>query len=332
MVRAWSALLLLFAALFAASAAAAEPPRPPVQSATLPPAAQAESLFEQGRKLAGQGRHAEACPYFAESERLDHGVGTLLNLAECHEKSGLLATAWAEYRRSAAEAGALGQVDRAQIAREREIALQPLLTHLALTLPPQGLPPGAEVHRDGVLVSPWLWSSPYPVEPGDHAVLVAAPGKIDYSTTVRVPRQHVTTFVARIPPLKPRPAPAPKAAAAVVSEPPPPRHPRATAGLILVGVSGAGALVGALFGVHALGLKGDSVGHCNELDRCDDEGTSLRAQAVSSGTASTIAFFAAGAALAGGLVLYATAPSVKGPRASFGVAGGTARVAVEATW
>jgi hypothetical protein len=331
MVRACSALLSLSAALLAAPAAAAGPPRASIQSTPLPPVVQAESLFDQGRKLVIQGRYGEACPYFAESERLDHGVGTLLNLAECHEKNGQLATAWAEYRAAAMEAGGLGQADRAQIAREREVALQPQLAHLALTLPLQGLPPGAEVHRDGVLVSPWLWSSPYPVDPGDHAVLIAAPGRIDYSTTVHVPKLPVMTFVARIPALRARPTPAPKAAAVVI-EPPPPRHPRATAGLLLVGVGGAGALLGALFGVRALGLKGDSSPHCNELDRCDDVGTGLRAQAVSSGTASTIAFVAAGAALAGGLVLYATAPSPMRLRASFGLSGNSASVAMGAAW
>lgn len=331
MDRASPALLSLLLTILPASASASGPPRPPAPGVAPGPASEAESLFDQGRKLVALGRYAEACATFTESERLDHGVGTMLNLADCHEKNGQPATAWAGFRAAAEAASAEGQPDREHIAREREAALQPQLAHLAITVPVP-LPPGAEVHRDGVLVSPWLWGSPVPVDPGDHAVLVSAPGKIDYATTVHVPKQPAMTFVARVPVLQARPAPTRKAAAPAVIAPPPGRHPRATAGLVLVGVSGAGLVVGAIFGVRALGLKGDSAPHCPRGEGCDATGVILRDDAVRAGTASSIAFIAAGTTFVSGLLLYATAPERHGITVSVGLSGTTAGASMGGTW
>src|SRR5687767_9143297 len=48
-------------------------------------AAAATQLFQEGRDLLKQGKHAAACAKLAESQRLDARVGTLLNLADCEE-------------------------------------------------------------------------------------------------------------------------------------------------------------------------------------------------------------------------------------------------------
>src|SRR5271156_1769624 len=87
----------------ASGAARAQAPAPPA-SATDKVAA--EALFEEGRRLVAAGSFADACPKFADSERLDPSGGALLNLASCYEKLGRSATAWVTYREAASAASA----------------------------------------------------------------------------------------------------------------------------------------------------------------------------------------------------------------------------------
>src|SRR5262245_24888909 len=91
----------------------------------------AEDLFRQGRELMEGGNLAEACPKLAESYRLDRALGTLINLAYCHEKQGKSATAWAEFRQAAAEARALRD-DRETFAQKHIAALEAQLPRVRL--------------------------------------------------------------------------------------------------------------------------------------------------------------------------------------------------------
>ena len=75
---------------------------------------------------------------------------------------------------------------------------------------------------------------------------------------------------------------------------------------------GAGAIgigTGVFFGLAAKSKRDDSnAGHCQANDFCDPQGLSLRQDAISAATASTIAFAAGGLALAGGIALFVLAP------------------------
>src|SRR6185369_16874031 len=90
--------------------------------------AAAEALFNHAKQLVKEGKLSEACPKFEESLRLDPGIGTLLYLADCLEKSGKTASAWARFLEAAAAAKAANQADRETKARQRAAALEPKLS------------------------------------------------------------------------------------------------------------------------------------------------------------------------------------------------------------
>ena len=134
--------------------------------------AAAEALFVEARQLASEGRYAEACPKFAESQNLDPATGTLLNLADCYEQAGKTASAWMTWIEAAAEAKARGQTDRERMARQRATALQPKLVYLTIDVPDASQVEGMSVTRNGEPVREALWGTSVP---GDPAPLAALP-------------------------------------------------------------------------------------------------------------------------------------------------------------
>lgn len=139
----------------------------PVCAQTSPPAndrVAAEALFEEGRSLVAAGKVAEACPKFADSQRLDPAPGTLLNLASCWEKLGRTASAWVTYREAASAANALGRSDYVATAQRHADSLAPKLARITVNVP-QAID-GLELRRDGAIVSSIQWGQAVPVDPG----------------------------------------------------------------------------------------------------------------------------------------------------------------------
>lgn len=147
-------------------------------------AAVAEGLYRQARDLMAAGKVDEACPKFAESQRLDPATGTLLNLAACHEKQGKVATAWIEYSDALFAARRDGREDRVDYARQRAAELEPKLSRLTLQIEPGAEHPELALELDGAVLGRAVVGAPMPIDPGNHVVRATAPGKKPWQQTV----------------------------------------------------------------------------------------------------------------------------------------------------
>ena len=293
--------------------------------------AAAEALFNSGRSLAASGKYAEACPKFEASQQLDPGLGTLLNLAECYEKLGKTASAWAEYREAIPLARAAGSKVRLDLATERAAALESRLS--TLTIRAMGgaeEPTGLEVRRDGLPVQPAELGSPIPVDPGPHTIEAAAPGKQKWSATVQI--ADASKLAIEVPQLKPLSEASPLQPAKPIEAPPLDQgaHSGSTQRTlgIVVGAAGVVSLgIGAVFGLGASSKWSDAKSKCSAYPYgCSQESLDDRSSAESKASVATVLFIVGGAAVAGGAVLWLTAGHSQEKNVALGVGPGAAFV------
>ena len=219
----------------------------------------AQALYEDGKRLMGEKKFAEACPKFAESQRLDPGVGTHYALADCYESAGRIATAWAAFIDVESESNAQNRADRAAIAKKRAAALAPRLARIAVAVPDSVRVAGLVVKRDTEELGEGQWGTAVPVDPGRHEVIATAPGKKEWRTSVDVSVEG-KVFPVAVPALEDAPVTSTTATSSATSSStstpptPPPSSGLGTQkilaiGSLVVGVAGVG--LGTFFGVQA---------------------------------------------------------------------------------
>ena len=129
-----------------------------------------------------------ACLKYGESYHLDPQLGTLLHLADCYEKAGKIASAWANFKDAievASRRNWSGQKEpREQLARSRAAALEPRLARLSISV--SSADPALEVLQDERLVGRGTWGSAVPVDPGLHTVSARSPGKRTWARSIEV--------------------------------------------------------------------------------------------------------------------------------------------------
>lgn len=298
--------------------------------------ATAEAVFQEGMSLIKKGNFADACPKFEMSQRVEPAVGTMLYLAECYEKTNRTASAWALFQEAASLAETQKQFERQKTAEARAARLQPRLAWLVIDVPKDALVPGLQIHRNGVPVSPELSGTATPVDPGEVVIDASAPGRLPYSTTVKVAAKARVSVP--IPVLQASPEAAPTAVAApVVAQPesvapapvpPPPTQnpaPPPSSSLApvqaehaspipwIVGGVGVAALgVGTVFGLKAISNANDARDTCPKNICNDAQGPVAADDAHTQATISNVSFVLGGVALATGVVLYFVLPTKHG--------------------
>jgi len=158
---------------------AAASPRVFAQSASV----QAQSLFDEGRKLFQAGKLAEACAAFESSQKLDPAITTLLNLADCREQNHQLATAWGTFVDANRMARDKNNDKLARVASNHAKKLEPRLSKLTISVPADHQVAGLEVLRGSDPVNPASWNHALPIDGGTYTITARAPGHAPWSVT-----------------------------------------------------------------------------------------------------------------------------------------------------
>ncbi|MFO0675949.1 MAG: hypothetical protein U0169_05410 [Polyangiaceae bacterium] len=272
---------------------------PPATSARVE---RAERLFIDAQLHFDAARYPEACARFEESQTLDPKLGTLLNLAFCHELEGKTATARAEFDQGATWAANKGQREREAFAREHLATLERKLSYVAFEVKAR-----EDVERitlDGELLPPAKWGPPVVLDPGTHVLVVTGVGKQAREYKVDVASGPSSEqFLVRELESEARSGDFGPAWTT-------PKVPGATErriGVVLA-VTGLAAVVGGgVTGALTLGMRDEAKSHC-VVNACDARGLEIQSGARGMATASTILFGVGGAAAVGGALVWLLAP------------------------
>lgn len=267
----------------------------------------AQGLFEEGRRLMTEGKLDEACPKLAESQRLDPGGGTVLNLALCHEQQGRIASAWAEFNEALGWAIKDGRENREKLAREHIDKLAPKLSRMTVTPTAEARVPGLQIKIDGVALGEPVWGLSTPTDAGDHVIEASAPHYRVWSETVTM-KGNAATLEVEIPALVPLPPEEDVLIPKPGEEPEQKMSPaRRNAIYISYGTAIAGIGAGAVFTVLTLAKRSDSNSQCQNGDTaCSPEGVRLNNTAITYSWVSTATFGVGIAAAAVGTYLLIT--------------------------
>lgn len=309
--------------------------------------AAARALALEGIRLADAGRCEEAIERLARAERLRHAPVVLGRLGECQIARGRLVEGTETLRKMLREPLPASPPEVVLAARERaQGVLDKTKNRIgALNIVVQGPSDTAHVSVtvDGQPMNAALLEVDRPTDPGDHLIEAVAPGFSTASSRVTVgvgSRQRVVIELVPDPhaalpePASRAPASAPLTASAASSPPIIPAgnderasgdaqsgaeralgEPDHTAAYVAWGAGGVAAAAGSVLGVMAFTRKGDLEDECPD-NLCPASARDRLESARGVGTAATVSFIVAGAAVGLGTVLYFTAEPPAGAETS----------------
>jgi len=277
----------------------------------------------EGRALVKAGKPAEAIPKFIASLAAEPTAVAALNLADCYERIGKLASAHERFVQAETLARQSGDEPRATEARKRAEVVAARLSTITLLPPPAGVKASAWV--DGAPLPEEAWGKPRPYDPGAHEVVLQAADGRRQTKVVRLDEEGTKATV----PFDV------ESSGGVVTEKPKSTRPSTneeaqpntlrTVGFVVGGVGVASLVVGGVTGILALGAKSDLESTCPTYPRCpttqqrDLEDIDSRGHTMA--TISTITLIAGAALLTTGVVLLFVSPSRKTETALRGMTG-----------
>lgn len=301
-----------FSTLFVVMAAAS------YQAEARADAAIADKLFQEAKALASEGKFAEACPKFEASYAADAALGAILNLADCLEREGRLASAFGRWGEAVEQADRKGD-DRAAFARERREALRPKLSFVTVQV--AGEAAGLDVYKGNTKLQKGAFGVALPTDPGEAVVQVVRGDAVVWERTVSLREAESTTVQVDLAEIE-RANPAPVKKRVELREgggkageaPAGFWSGQRVAGLVvaLAGVAGAG--VGFTLGGLAAAQTSDIDAGCTSGDDgnirlCTPAGSDAASQAKSLADGSTWTLIASGIVAGVGLTVFITAPS-----------------------
>ncbi|MFT3769347.1 MAG: hypothetical protein QM820_28245 [Minicystis sp.] len=269
------------------------------------PSPQAEALFNEGRAALQKGDYATACPRFAESFDRSGALGPLLNLAECEERRGRLATALARWKQGVTRLEDKPKDSRLALARERVASLEKRAPRLSIALDAAAAAGvGARLDDQPIKTLP---AADLPVDPGQHRISFTAPGHPEQSTTVTLAEgEKKSVTIGTFPEADARRT-APDGSGS-----------RRVAGFVVGGIGVAGLAVFGITGALMFGKRATVREHCVEATKECNDATGLDAAAAGQ-TLGRVNAVALGLGLAGlgvGTILIATSRGGAGPVAA----------------
>jgi hypothetical protein len=260
-------------AAWAQAPAAAPPPAaapaPPADAAVAATRDQARAAYQAGQEAYGQGQYAAAEAHFARADAILPAVQAKYWRAMSLDKLGDVAGAFAAFGVVLTDARKddLG-ADKLEAAAARQRELGAVPADLLIST----VPAGAHVQVSGVDLA-----SPTPVSlrlaPGRHRLVITLPGYASQQLELNAtPGAKLRPNLTLLPVAAAAPTPVPS-----LTAPPPdtslPAAPRSLVpGYVTLGIAGAAAVVGTVFGIRALGDKKDyddapSTRHADDVER-----------------------------------------------------------------
>jgi hypothetical protein len=277
--------------------------------------AAARALGQEGVKLADAGNCQDAIDRLARAEKLFHAPTTLGRLGECQVQVGKIVEGTENLNKVVRETLAPGAPAAFKQAQERAARVlaeaKPKIARLKIAVAePSEAPYSVKV--DGEPIPLASLNTNRPMDPGEHTIEAAAPGYKTTRAKVTLPEGGSDSVALRLEADEAASKPEPAATGPVA--PPPPKEvapeedrPMISSRLpayVAFGVGAAGVAVGSIFGLMALGKKGDLEDACSPVRVCPPSERERIDDGKTFGTVSTVGFVIGGAALVAGAALF----------------------------